>query len=68
VHNAVFVCSLERVGDLTRDREGLCDRHRPNRDMIRERRAFHEFKNESGSTSRLLEPVDGGDVGMVERR
>ena len=47
--------------------EGFVDRDGALRDAIRKRRAFHEFHHERDGPVPLLEAVDRGDVGMIQR-
>ena len=60
--------SRVRVGDLLRDRRRLRDRQRAARDQCREVVAVDELHDERARASRLLEPVDRGDVRMLELR
>ena len=68
MHDPLLVRRLERPGDLTGDLEALVDRHRPAGDPLGERVALDELEHERLDPSRLLEAVDRGDVGVVERR
>ena len=49
-------------------RERLARRQRPAREALRERLALDELEHEVRRARRLLEPVDRGDVRVVERR
>ena len=64
----VIVCRLERAGDLTCNCAGFVQRHRPTRDTLGERRPLNQFEYEGKTAWRLLQPVDGTDVRIVERR
>ena len=68
VDDALLVCRLERLGDLSRDRECLLNRQRTQRQTLGERRAFHEFEHEAAHASGLLQPIDRANVWMVQRR
>ena len=62
-------CAAERrIGDLASDGESLVDADASRLDAVRQRRSLHQFQDERGSGARLLNPVDAGDVGMIERR
>jgi len=50
VDDALLVCGLERLGDLTRDGERLGDRQRPGHELIGERRPFDQFEHERRTT------------------
>lgn len=68
MHDALLVGRFERFGDLPRDRQGLVDRNRAARSPLRQILALDELHDESVRASGLLEPVDGRNVRMVERR
>jgi hypothetical protein len=69
----VFVCGLDRLGDLLRDGQGLVRRQWPGGDSRGQRRPVHELHDEGGDriAARLRghfqDTVDLRDVGMVER-
>ena len=65
--DALVVRLLERLGDLPRDLERLVDRDRAPREALLEVLALDELEREEGLAVGLLEPVDGGDVRVVER-
>ena len=67
VNDPLLVRSGERLGDLSRNRQGFGERNRPLRDAIGQRRPFHEFEHERRHVAGILESVDGRDVLMVER-
>src|SRR5262249_50637748 len=68
VNDALLVRGLEGGGDLPRDRQRLVDGNWPLRDAIRKRCAVDELHHERLDGRGLLEPVDCGNVRMVERR
>ena len=67
VHDALLVGLRERVRDLRGDPERLVDRDAPAREPLGQVLALHQLEREERHTVRLLEPVDGGDVRVVER-
>ena len=67
--HAAVVGGLERVGDLLANPDGLLDRQRPALQAIRESLALDPLEDQvAGGVRRLLEAVNRGDVGMIERR
>ena len=64
----LLVRGFERLGDLLRDRQRLVERDRAARDALRQILALDEFHHERVHAAGLLEPVDRGDVGMIQRR
>ena len=62
----LFVRRFERVGDLLCDRERFIDRDRAARNAAREVRP-RRVPSRARNVGRPLEPVNGGDVRMVER-
>ena len=66
MNNPLFVCGLERLGDLFRDRQRLVDRHRAARDRLRQILALDQFHHEGVQAGRFLEPIDRRDVRMIE--
>jgi hypothetical protein len=65
--DALFVCRLEGVGDLRRNRQRLVEGERPALDPLREVLAVDEFHDERRRRRLLLEAVNLGDMRMVER-
>ena len=59
---------FERVRDLFRDRQRFVDRDRPARDALRQILAFDELHREGHEAPAFFEPVDRGDVRMIEGR
>lgn len=66
MHDPLLVCCLERVRDLTRNRDGLGNRNGPARDPVGERFTLSQFQHERAKASVFLDAVDGRDVGMFE--
>jgi hypothetical protein len=64
----LLVRGLERVRDLSCDRERFIDRHRASRNTLREVLAFDEFHHEGGRAPGFLEPVERSDAQMIQRR
>ena len=65
--DAALVRRLERLRDLLEDRERLARRHGTARQPLGQRLARHELHLEERRVADLLEAVQRGDVGMVER-
>ena len=65
--DAALVRGFEGLGDLLRDRQRLVERDRPARDALRQIVAFDEFHHERRDARALFEPVDRGDVRMIQR-
>ena len=65
--DALVVGLLERLGDLPRDLERLVDGDGAAREALLEVLALDQLEGEEGLAVRLLEPVDRGDVRVVER-
>ncbi len=66
VDDALLVGRLERLGDLTRDRQRLLQGNRPLLQALGERRTLDQLQYERRRVRSVLETVDRGDVGMVE--
>ena len=64
----LLVRRFERLRDLLGDGQGFIDRDRATRDALRQIVALDEFHHEGAARRRLLESVDRGDVGMIQRR
>ena len=64
--DALVVRLLERLGDLLRDLERLVDGDRAAREPLLEVFALDELESEERLPVGLLEPVDRGDVRVVE--
>jgi len=67
MHDALVVSRIEGVRYLTRDWQRIVKRERTVHETIGERRALDELHDEGIHTISLLEAVDVGDVGMIER-
>jgi hypothetical protein len=68
MNDALLVCRFKGFGDLLRDRQRLIDRQGAARDTLREVLALDQFHHERGDAMALLEPVDTGNMRMVQRR
>ena len=68
MNDPLLMRRFEGICDLSRDRQRLDERDRPARDPLREILAVDELEHERGNAARLFEPVDVGDVRMIERR
>ena len=68
MHDALLVRGFERVGDLRRHRQRLVERERSPGDPLGQRRAFDQFEHERGAAGALLDAVNAGDAGMIQRR
>ena len=73
MHDAVLVRRFERVGDLAGDGQDV-GKHQggalisQGADFGRQILALDQFHHERVCGARVLNPVDGGDVRMIERR
>ncbi len=65
--DAALVRRFERLRDLLEDRECVARRHRTAFDPLRQRLAGHELHLEERRVAYFFEPVQRGDVGMIER-
>ena len=65
--NAFAVSRLERVSELTCDRQCLGNRNRSSRESIRERRAFDQLEDQCEPAVNLFDAVDRGDVRVIDR-
>ena len=68
VDDPLLVCGFERLGDLLRDRQRLVERMAPSADPLRQVLAIDELHDERREPGGFLEPVDCGDVRMIQRR
>ena len=59
---------FERFRDLLRDRQRLVEWNRATRDALRQIVALDELHHEGGDARNFFEPVDGGNVWMIQRR
>ena len=63
------VRAAERAGDLPRDVERASLRERPDRDLVAQVLALHEFEHqENRAVGELAEVGRGGDVGVLDVR
>jgi hypothetical protein len=67
VHHALFVGGVERRDDLPPDRQRVADLQ-STRDPVRQRLAFDELEDQGAHALRLLDAVNRGNVGVVQRR
>jgi hypothetical protein len=65
--DSFLMCGLKRFRDLLREPEGFVYRNCPTLQPVGQRIALDEFKNEKTRGSGLLQPVDGGNIGMIQR-
>ena len=63
----MLVRRLQRLGDLLRDEQRLLDRDRTLRDAVGERGPFDELQDQHPRPVRVLEAVDGSDIGVTQR-
>jgi hypothetical protein len=59
---------LEGIGDLPGDGQGLGDRDRTATEPVGERFPFHQFQHERVHAVGALDPVNRGDVWVIQRR
>ena len=64
----LLVGGFQRLGDLPGDGEGFVEWDRTSGDPILKRRPFDIFEDECRRTTAFLQAMNGGDVGVVERR
>ena len=67
MHDPLLVRGLERLGDLHRDGERRFERQGSARDPLGQRLPFDELHHQEVTAAGLLQPVERGDVGMIER-
>lgn len=65
--HAGLVRGLESGRNLSGEHECFVDRQRPFVDQVVEATSFHQFHHQERAPVDLLEPVDSGDVRMVQR-
>ena len=68
MHDALVVRDGERFGELLRNRQGFIEGDRPLRDAVGERGALDQLHHEKRGRVVLLERVNRGDAGVIERR
>jgi hypothetical protein len=67
VHDAVLVGFLERLGNLAGNRQRVLERDPPAGQPLLQRFALDQLQHQERLTVGLLQPVDRGDVRVVER-
>ena len=67
VNDALVMRGFERVGNLFRNRQRVGKRHRTARDERRQVVTRDQLHDERKRGARVLEPIDSGDVRMIER-
>ena len=67
VDDAFFVGSLDGLGDLSEEPDRFIDRNRMARDPLHERFALDQLHHQVVDMIGYLEPVQGGDAGVVQR-
>ena len=65
--NALLVGRLQRLGDLLRDRQRLVDGNGSPHDAIGQGWPLDQLHDEGGRAGTLLQPVDDGNVWMIQR-
>ncbi len=65
--DALLMRGLQAFGNLLRDGNSFVDGDRAARQPLGEVFAFDQLQRQREDTLALLEPVDRGDVGMVQR-
>jgi hypothetical protein len=66
MNDALVVCRFQRLGDLFRDRDRFIDWRRATGDPLRKILALYQFHHERRNAVALFEPVDAGNVRMVQ--
>ena len=66
--DALFVCGVERLRDLTRYLEGFGSRQRaPGLQPFGERLAFNQLQHERAKIAVVLDVIDGSNIRVVDR-
>ena len=68
MNDSFFVRRLQRVGHLRGNPQRFINRDRTSLDALGQRLSRHEFHHQKAISRRLLESVDGRNVGMIQRR
>ena len=68
VDDPLLVRRFEGLGDLPRDRQRFVQRNGTFSDAVSQRRPFHQLHDQRDGAVRLFEPVNVGDVRMVQGR
>ena len=64
----LFVCGFEGFGDLPGDRQRFVDRHGSPGDAMCEGLALDELHDQRLDAARVFQPIDAGDMRMIQRR
>ena len=67
MNDALLVRRSKGLGDLPSDGQCVVDRQRPAGHAVGQRRPLDQLQHQGADIACGLEPVDGADVGMVER-
>ena len=67
VDDAQLVCGFEGLGDLLRNRQRVVDWDRALRNALRQVLSLDQFHHERGRAPAFFQPVDAGDVRVVQR-
>ena len=73
--DAALVCGLERIDELSRDRQRVAQRQTPggpgrlrgSSQHVLQRLAFDELHHDGGDAVRVLDAVNRGDVRVIQR-
>src|SRR5262249_48577782 len=68
MNDAFIVRHLNRIRDLSCDRQRVTKGERASSNDVRERFAVDKFEDNAGSRIILLEPIYGGNVRVIQRR
>ena len=66
MNDALLVCRLERLGNLSRDGQGLVDGNRAVHDPLRQVFSLDEFHHEGRHAAAVFQAVDVCDVRVVQ--
>ena len=66
MNDALLMGRFKRLRDLSRNGQRLVERHGSLSNPIRERRPLHQFHDQGGNATRILKPVDRGDVRVIQ--
>ena len=67
MNDPALVRRFERLGDLLRDGQGFAEWNWSARNLLGQVIALDEFHYERGGAAALFEPVDRGDVRVIQR-
>jgi hypothetical protein len=68
MNDAAIVGGVERQCNLPGNGNRFTPRDRAKRDPLSERRTVHEVQDQRPGVSRFLDPIDRGDVRVIQRR